>query len=388
MMDAEYAEILHRCFRCGWCKLPTNYQDFNCPVYLKYRFESFSSGGRMWLIRAWLNGEIELSERFAQIMFSCVTCKNCVEACALPNIKDKLVDIFVAARSDIVEQGKTPPALRDYFKAVSITGNPYKYPQEQRGEWAEGLDLEPFGGQEYLFFVGDVGSYDELGRKMARSVAALFKDAGVSFGILAHDEVSDGNDVRAAGEQGLADYLAQQNIAIFTAKGVKKIITLSPHGYNALKNEYPRCGGTYEVYHYTQILALLCGRLDPGTLNARVTYHDPCYLGRWNREYFAPRRVLGAIKGLEIVEMDRNMNNALCCGGGGGNFFTDILGTGEDLSSRARIREALDTGAEIIAVACPQCYKMLDYAIKDEGVAESIQVKDIAGLMNESMGKT
>jgi len=122
----------------------------------------------------------------------------------------------------------------------------------------------------------------------------------------------------------------------------------------------------------------------PGTLGAKVTYHDPCYLGRWNNEYFAPRRILGSIKGIELVEMDRNMNNALCCGGGGGNFFTDILGTGQDASSRARVRDALDTGAEIIAVACPQCYKMLDDAIKAEVVQDRIQIRDIAALVNEA----
>lgn len=385
-MDAEYTELLHRCFRCGWCKLPTNYQDFNCPAYLKYRFESFSSGGRMWLIRAWLNGEIETSERFSQIMFSCVTCKNCVEACALPKIKDKLVDIFIEARSDLVEQGRIPPAVRDYFKAVSVNGNPYKYPQEQRGVWADGLGIDRYTNQEYLFYVGDVGSYDEMGKKMARSVALLLQNAGVSFGILADEEMSDGNDVRAAGEKGLANYLAERNIKTFTDKGVEKIITLSPHGYNAIRNEYPNCGGQFKVYHYTQIVSLLLGStISPGTLEAKVTYHDPCYLGRWNQEYFAPRRILNAINGLDLVEMDRNMNNALCCGGGGGNFFTDMLGTGQDSSSRARIREAIDTGAEIVAVSCPQCYKMLDDAIKAEGLEDALQVRDIAQIVNESL---
>jgi Fe-S oxidoreductase len=342
----------------------------------------------MWLIRAWLNGEIEPTERFSQIIFSCVTCKNCVEACALPKIKDRLVDIFVDARQDLVDQGKIPPNVRDYLKAVSISGNPYKMPQEQRGQWAAGLYLERYIDQEYLFYAGDVGSYDEVGTKMARSVAELLVSAGVSFGILAEEETSDGNDVRAAGEKGLADFLAQANIEIFTNKGVKKIITLSPHGYNAIKNEYPMHGGAFEVYHYTQVLNSLIGKkIQPGEYNKKVTYHDPCYLGRWNQEYFAPRRILSSIKGLTLIEMDRNMNNALCCGGGGGNFFTDMLGTGSDQSGRARIREALETGAQIIAVACPICYKMLDDAIKAEGVEETLEVKDIAEIVRESCGK-
>ncbi|MBN2298266.1 MAG: (Fe-S)-binding protein [Deltaproteobacteria bacterium] len=384
-MDSEYTDIIHRCFRCGWCKLPTTYQDFNCPAYLKYRFESFASGGRMWLIRAWINGEIEASERFNQILFSCVTCRNCVEACALPKIKDKLVDIFIAARQDLVDQGNIPPAVRDYLKAMTVNGNPYKMPQEQRGAWAEGLNIDRYEDQEYLFYAGDVGSYDELGMKMARSTARLLKSAGLSFGILAEEETSDGNDVRAAGEKGLADYLAQTNIETFNNKGVKKIITLSPHGYNAFRNEYPALGGQFEVYHYTQVLNSFLGdKIHTGRYEKKVAYHDPCYLGRWNQEYFAPRRILGSIPGLKLAEMDRNMNNALCCGGGGGNFFTDILGTGPDLSSRARVREALSTGAEVIAVACPQCYKMLDDAVKDEGVQDRIRVSDIAGIILES----
>jgi len=384
-MDKEYTDIIHRCFRCGWCKLPTAYQDFNCPAYLKYRFESFASGGRMWLIRAWINGEIEPSERFKEILFSCVTCKNCVEACALPKIKDKLVDLFIAARQDLVEQGAIPPSVRDYLKAVSVNGNPYKIPQEQRGAWADGLGIERYEDQEYLLYVGDVGSYDELGMKMAGSTARLLRSAGLSFGILAEEETSDGNDVRAVGEKGLADYLAQANIGTFKDKGVKKIITLSPHGYNALKNVYPALGGQFEVFHYSQVLSSLpADRIHAGRYEKKVTYHDPCYLGRWNNEYFAPRRLLGSIPGLTLVEMERNMNNALCCGGGGGNFFTDILGTGPDLSSRARVREAIGAGAEIIAVACPQCYKMLDDAVKDEGVQERIRVKDIASILLES----
>ncbi|HOO45340.1 MAG TPA: (Fe-S)-binding protein, partial [Deltaproteobacteria bacterium] len=347
------------------------------------------SGGRMWLIRAWINGEIEPSERFKQILFSCVTCRNCVEACALPKIKDKLVDIFIAARQDLVDQGNIPPAVRDYLKAMTVNGNPFKMPQEQRGAWAQGLGIERYENQEYLFYAGDVGSYDELGMKMARSTARLLLSAGISFGILAEEEMSDGNDVRAVGEKGLADYLAQTNVEACKSRGVKKIITLSPHGYNAFRNEYPAFGGQFEVYHYTQILnSLLKDRLNTGRYEKKVTYHDPCYLGRWNQEYFAPRRLLGSIAGLRLVEMDRTMNNALCCGGGGGNFFTDILGTGPDLSSRARVREALDTGAEIIAVACPQCYKMLDDAVKDEGVQDNIRVADIASILLEAATKS
>lgn len=382
-MEKEYAEIIHRCFRCGWCKLPTNFQDFNCPAYLKYRFESFSSGGRMWLIRAWLNGGIDTSDRFAEILFTCVTCKNCVEACALPKIKDKLVDIFIDARKDLVEQGILPPPVRDYLKAMGVSGNPYKRPQDERASWAKGLNIPYYNGQEYLLYIGDAGSYDELGMKMSRTIATLLKEAGISFGILGEQETSDGNDVRAVGESGLYALLAEQNIAKFNNLKVKKIITLSPHGYNVMKNDYPKLGGTFEVFHYTQVLLpLLNNKILLDKLTAKITYHDPCYLGRWNNEYWTPRRILGSIPGLTVVEMGRHMKDALCCGGGGGNFFTDMLGSGKDSSNRVRVREAVDTGAEILAVSCPLCYKMLDDAIKAEGLDEKIRVKDIAEIVH------
>ncbi|MDY6844305.1 MAG: (Fe-S)-binding protein [Thermodesulfobacteriota bacterium] len=381
----EYADMIHRCFRCGWCKLPVNFHDINCPSYLKYRFETFSSGGRLWLIRAWLQNEIEASDRFSEILFSCVTCKNCVQACALPEIKDYLVDMVIAAREEMVEKGVLPPPVRDFLKAITTSGNPYKRLQTERGKWADGLDIENYKDQEYLFYVGDAGSYDEIGQKMARSVASLLSFAGVSFGILAERETGDGNDVKAIGEKELFLLLAAQNINKFRDFGIKKVITLSPHGFNSIKNEYPKCGGDFEVYHYTQVLSgLVKDTLSLSPLNVKVTYHDPCYLGRWNNEYTAPRDILQSIPGLDLIEMDRCRENSLCCGGGGGNFFTDILGPGKDSSSRVRVREAFETGAEILAVSCPICAKMFDDAIKAEELEEKIQVKDVAEIVYEA----
>lgn len=387
-MDREYRDILHRCFRCGWCKLPTNYVDFNCPAYLKHRFESFSSGGRMWLIRAWQEGEIGHSDRLNEIIFSCVTCGNCVESCAIDNIRDKLVDIFIAARQELVDLGKIPSSVRDYFKAVSISGNPYKRPPEEAVLWTKGLDIERYDGQEYLLFAGDAAAFDDLGAKMCRATMSLLKRAGVSFGILGSEEVNDGNDIRAAGEKGLSESLARACIETFRSKRVKKIITISPHSFHTMRKDYPALGGDFEVCHYSQFLdALLSSRkIESGDFQAKVAYHDPCYLGRWNKEYLAPRRVLGSIRGVELREMNRSKQNALCCGGGGGNFFTDILGSGYDLSSRVRVREALDAGAEILTLSCPQCYRMLDDAVKAEGAQERLKLMDISEILAASIG--
>jgi len=382
----KYADIVHRCFRCGYCKFTSDYTDFNCPTYRKFRFETYSPGGRMWLIRAWLNGEIKNSERFQEILFSCATCANCVEHCVFTFSED-LVNIFISAREEMVNDGIIPPPVRDYLKNININGNPYKEPASERGKWAEGTLVETYKGQEYLFYIGCVGSYDERGKKIARAVGNLLVKAGLSIGILGDKENCDGNEVRTLGEAGLFQFLAEKNIVLFRDLGVKKIITLDPHAFNTFKKDYPALDGEFEVYHYTQVLAPLIqsGKIPLKELNDKITYHDPCYLGRHNGEYNAPRKILKAIPGIELVEMDRSRENAFCCGGGGGNFFTDILGGGEDSPSRIRVREALDTGAGIIAVACPQCAKMLDDAVKIEQLDDRIKVMDVAEIVTNCL---
>jgi Fe-S oxidoreductase len=382
----EYAQILHRCFRCGYCKLPGSYQDLNCPSYLKFRFETYSPGGRMWLLRAWLDGEIETSQRLADILFSCAACGNCVEHCVFPEFKADLLNAFTAGREELVDQGTVPGTVAEYLKLIQLYGNPYGLPEADRGSWADGLSIQPYSGQEYLFYVGCPGSYDERGRGMARAVARLLKKWDVDFGILGERERCDGNEVRVLGETGLFERLAKENVQQWGAAGVKKILTLSPHAFHAIRNEYPRFGGVFEVYHYSQVLAGLLpdrkfrqAKAEP----LRVTFHDPCYLGRHNKDYLTPRALLGAVPGLELVEMDRAMGDALCCGGGGGNFFTDVLGGGADSSCRVRAREAALTGAQVLAVACPKCAKMLEDAIKVEDLEEEIRVMDVAEIVEE-----
>jgi Fe-S oxidoreductase len=384
----EHAEILHRCFRCGYCKLPGSFQDLNCPPYLRYRFESYAPGGRMWLLRAWLDGEIQTSPRLAEILFSCAACGNCVEHCVFPAFKADLLDAFTAGRAELVEQGAVPESVGRYLRAVQSFGNPYELPETDRAKWAEGLDVERYSGQEYLFYVGCPGSYDERGQQMARAVAELLAKCGVDFGILGEEELCDGNEVRVLGETGLFEEVARRNIEKLEAAGVKKIVTLSPHGYHAIKNEYPKFGGSFETLHYPQLLAGLMdeAELRSGDGSLRVAFHDPCYLGRHNQDYLSPRAVLGALPGVELVEMDRAMADALCCGGGGGNFFTDVLGGGVDSSSRVRVREAAATGADVLAVACPKCSRMFDDAVKAENLEESLRVMDIAEIVQARLG--
>ncbi|MFA5536354.1 MAG: (Fe-S)-binding protein [Bacillota bacterium] len=246
--------------------------------------------------------------------------------------------------------------------------------------------MKKYKGQEYLLFVGSVGSYDPRAQKISKALSSILIKAGISFGILGIEETDDGNEVNKVGERGLFEYLADENIEKFKNLGVKKIITLSPHSFNAIKNNYPAFGGDFEVMHYTQFLKQLIetGQLQiKGRLDADVTFHDPCFLGRYNKEYEAPRFLLGSIPGLRLIEMERNKEDSFCCGGGGGNFFTDFLGSGEKGAGRIRIREAFDTKAKILAVACPMCAGMFEDALKMEWLEDEFTVKDIAEIINE-----
>jgi len=378
----KYEDLLHRCFRCGYCKLTDDYDDFNCPPHLKYRFESFSPGGRLWLTQAWLQGDVQTSERFEQILYSCTLCANCVKHCIFP-FNDDIVNILVAAREAVVETGTLPPPVRDYFKALQVYGNPYKEPPEKRGDWARDLSVPVYDGQDYLLYIGCVGSYDERGQKIARAVARVLQQAGVSFGILGGEELCDGNEVQALGEAWLFESLARKNMELFKSRVVRKIITLDPHAFNAFSRDYRKFGADWKVYHYTQILADKVDSLIP-LIKARpatVVYHDPCYLGRHNDIYEAPRQILAALPGITFAEMAASRDNALCCGGGGGNFFTDILGGGKQSSARLRIAQAKDAGADIVAVCCPQCAKMLEDAGKAEYPEQRLEILDIAELI-------
>ena len=191
------------------------------------------------------------------------------------------------------------------------------------------------------------------------------------------------------GEMGLFTKLEQENIEQFKVKGIKNLITLDPNALNVFKKDYPKLGGEFRVFHYTEILAGLIKDKKIALTNypVKVTYHDPCYLGRHNQIYCPPLEILKAIPGVELVEMRRNALNAFCCGGGGGNFFTDILGTGEDSAGRVRVREARDTRARIVAVACPSCAKMLSDAVKTEGLEDTLEVLGIAEIIERARAK-
>ena len=383
----EHAEILHRCFRCGYCKLPGSYQDLNCPSYLKFRFETYSPGGRMWLLRAWLEGEIETSPRLAEIFFSCAACGNCVEHCVFPEFKADLLNAFTAGREELVEQGTLPGTVAEYLKRIQLYGNPYGLPEADRGLWADGLSIQPYSGQEYLFYVGCPGSYDERGRRMARAVARLLKKWDVDFGILGEHERCDGNEVRVLGESGLFEQLTRKNIEQFEKAGVRKILTLSPHGFHAMKNEYPRFGGEFKVVHYSQLIADLIKqgklKLDQG-LGAKLTYHDPCYLGRYNGVYQEPRRILQVVPEADLKEMERSKKKSLCCGGGVGLMWIEEQ-PGTTKVNHLRVEDVLQTGADTVVTACPYCLQMFEESIEHKEIKDSLKAKDLAEIVDAAM---
>lgn len=381
----DYAKQIHRCFRCGFCKFTYDYSDWNCPSYARFRFDTYSTGGRLWLGHAWLNNEIDWSEHLAEILYACTACKNCVEQCPMRFSTD-LVEWIVGIRSAMVDSGKVPESVSRFLTNVYDYGNPLRIRRAERDAWADGVRrYQP--GDAYLLYVGCLGSYDDLGQTMARSVVDMLAGAGLSFGILGTEEECCGNEVYTMGELALFQALAEKNIRQFKELGVKKVIALSPHAYNAMKNKYPEFGADFEVYHYLQVLDMLIrsGSVKLRGTKARVTYHDPCFLGRYNGMYDIPRRILRSIPGIELVEMARNRENAFCCGGGSGNFVMDLLSGSTESPSRMRAREARDTGADVLATACPACMTMLTDAVKAEDLEDKVAVRDISQIVKQAL---
>ncbi|MEM2517755.1 MAG: (Fe-S)-binding protein [Candidatus Bathyarchaeia archaeon] len=368
----------NRC-RCGFCKS-------GCPAYLTFRIESLNARGVNLLALSLLEGRIPMSRGLAERFFACTSCGFCKEHCPL---KVDTIEVVKNVRVSLLESGLAPPSVRDALENIYKYSNPWGEPIERRGNWVKDTEVRKYMlGDDFLYYVGCVGSYDARSMEATKALAEILLKCGLSFGVLGSDEGCDGNEVNLLGERGLFQILAERNIQKFIQLDVKKIVTLCPHAYNAIKNEYPKFGGNFEVMHYTQLLNQLIkhGRLEAlKKVKAKVTYHDSCFLGRYNRIYDAPREILKSIPGVKLIEMPRNRENSLCCGGGGANFYTSLLRDGENVPSRLRVREAYKTGAEILAVACPICLIMLEDAVKTEGVDGELAVKDISEILKEAI---
>jgi len=293
-------------------------------------------------------------------------------------------------RGEVIERGLAPPNIRDFLENIRKYGNPWGKSKGEREAWTKNVSVRKFKPtDDYLLYVGCLASYDNRAQEIAKSLVEILNDTDISFGILGNEENCDGNEVFMLGEKGLYQLLAEQNIKKFKELNVKRIITLSPHSYNIMRNEYPKLGGTFEVLHYTQLLhdLIKSGKIKLSKTEVKVTYHDPCFLGRYNWIYETPREILRSIPGLELLEMRRNRGNSFCCGGGSGNFIMDLLGGSEDSPNRVRVREAYETGAKVLAVACPGCMVMFESALKDEEMEEKLVVRDISEIIRDSCRK-
>lgn len=377
-------EHLHRCFRCGYCKLPADYQEINCPSYRQFPMESFSPGGRLWLIRAVTNGEIQPSRHYADILYSCMMCGNCREHCCL-EFRDEILNMLRAARSELVDQSILPAPVQAYFETVYRFGNPWKKSRRKRQEWATGAGIGLFESpDQYLLYLGDTASFHPRACAVSRTIGRLLQLAGIPFGILGPEEMCDGNEARDMGETALFEHFRDKNTQLFKERGVQKIITYSPHAFHVMKNHYRELAAFATVSHHLELVETLLSekRLNfSETPGIKVTYHDSCFLGRRNSQYDLPRKVLSQIPFVDFVEMERKRENSFCCGGGNGNFFTDLPGGGKNSPSRVRVREALATGARVIAVSCPVCLVMLEEAVLSEGVRDEIRVLDIVEIL-------
>ena len=338
-------------------------------------------------------GANSLFERITpEEIWACTSCKACDENCPVNiEILDKILDM---RRYLSLMESNFPTELGTAYRAMENSGNPWGMSQTERADWTKGIEgitvLE--GGDpmeaEYLYFVGCAGSFDDKNRKVTQAMAKLMQRAGVDFAILGPAENCTGDPARRSGNEYIFQMLAMQNIETLDSMGVKKIVTQCPHCFNTLANEYPQLGGHYEVIHHSQFLEQLIdtGALDltDARLEERVVYHDSCYLGRHNDVYLAPRKVIGSLKGIEIVEANRSGTKGMCCGAGGARMWMEEH-DGKAINIE-RSEELIATGATRVATACPFCFVMIDDGVKGSGIADDeVKVADIAMHVLEAL---
>ncbi|MBD8071375.1 (Fe-S)-binding protein [Bacillus sp. PS06] len=327
-------------------------------------------------------------------IWACTTCRNCEDQCPVMNEHvDKIIDL---RRYLVLTEGKMDADAQRAMTNIERQGNPWGLNRKEKENWRE-LDesvhiptvkeMKKAGEEfEYLFWVGSMGAFDNRSQKIAGSFAKLMNEAGVKFAILGNKEKNSGDTPRRLGNEFLFQELATNNIAEFEKNGVTKIVTIDPHAYNTFKNEYPDFGLKAEVYHHTELLAKLVeeGRLVPTfEVNETITFHDSCYLGRYNEVYEQPRSILKAIPGVKIVEMERNRETGMCCGAGGGMMWME-----EDKGTRvnvARTEQALQVKPTVISSGCPYCLTMLSDGTKAKEVEDKVGTYDVAELLEKSV---
>lgn len=321
-------------------------------------------------------------------LWACTTCMACVYECP---VTIEHVDSIVEMRRNLVlNESNFPNELNAVFKNLETNGTPWAFNAQDRANWAEGLNIKTMAedaNTEYLFWVGCSGSFDARYQKVSKAFATLLQKANVDFRILGVEEQCNGDTARRLGNEYLAQMMMQTNVETLNGYGVKKIVTGCPHCFNSLKNEYPQFGGNFEVVHHTELISQLLseGKLElkDESVKTKITYHDSCYLGRYNGIYDSPRDPLKKINGAELIEMERNKDKGFCCGAGGGRMFLEeVEGTRININ---RAEEAVKTNADTVASACPFCMTMMVDGIKTLDKVEVVQVKDIAEIVLENI---
>ena len=369
VIKANGGEAFKRCYQCGLC-------DAVCPWN---RVRPFSMRK---IVREATFGMTDIE---SDDIWRCTTCGSCPQQCP----RDvKQIESGVSLRRIATEYGVFPASaspVRTISASLTGEGNPLNEKREDRAKWAEGLSVKTFTEEmELLYFPGCYLSYDPRLKKVAVATASILNQAGLDYGILGTKENCCGESIRKTGDEELFKRLAKENIKTFIDNGVKKILVSSPHCYHTFKNEYPEFMVNFEVVHITQYLSEL---IDAGRLaltkeyGKKVTYHDPCYLGRHNGIFDEPRKVLTKIPGLELHEMPESRTDSLCCGGGGGRIWMETL-KGERFSD-FRIEQAVSVGAEVLVTSCPYCITHFEESRLTLENSESLEIKDITEIIAE-----
>ncbi|MBW2309869.1 MAG: (Fe-S)-binding protein [Deltaproteobacteria bacterium] len=377
-------DALNPCVKCHMCNVV-------CPIC-----ENRITQGPFGISRSIYYGLKwgEYNEEFRNLVYSCTTCGKCDIFCKSASKAVPLVEVIETAREYLLVdkmQGPMPEQVA-VLKNMHIRGNPWGNLPHERTKWTEGLDI-PFVSKEHkvdmLYFVGCACSYDAQGQKIAKNLSKILKRSGVSFGIL-ENEICSGHEAKRMGETGLFAYLSESNMAMFKEAGVEHIVTGDPHSFYSFSREYPQQWNSVKVYHYTQFLSKLIGegKLKLSTkIEKTVTYHDPCYLGRHSEVFEEPRNLIRSIPGVTLVEMEHVRADSDCCGIGGGRMWMEphkSLLSSQAIADR-RVRQALDTGAEILLTACPFCNITLNDSVKSLDKEDIITVMDISELVLMSL---
>jgi Fe-S oxidoreductase len=384
---------LYACAICGRCET-------NCPAFLSgkplspkkmihdFKEHLLAKGPILLRGKSGDSGDALIGEVMSEeAIWACTTCRACQEECPVSNEHiDKIIDL---RRNLVLMQNKAPETAQRALRTLTMRGDPWTGALHLRGDWASELGIKRLSEQnkdiDVLYWVGCTGALQDRNIKVTTSMVKILRLAEVNFGILGTEETCCGEPARRMGQELLFQTLAQQNIERLKRYGVKKIVTACPHCFNTIKNEYPQFGGDFEVIHHTTFIADLVksGRLKFTTeVNKTITYHDPCYLGRYNDIYEAPRQILGVIPGVRLVKMDRSRQKSFCCGGGGGRIWMEET-IGRKINE-VRTEDVITSKAELVATACPFCLQMFEEGITRKKMEKAIEVMDLAELVEKA----